>query len=328
MTRGVTNLGTGSIRRTSEETMKNKPKVSIVVLNYNNPNDTIECINSLMRNSYENFDVILIDNGSTDNSVELLKPIKYKNLIFIQNEKNLGFAGGCNVGIQYALQNGADYVLPLNNDTIIKEDFLDSLVGQASKYPDAGAIGPKIYFYDEPDKIWFAGGYIDWKYDGAHTGYGKLDDNKYNTEQSVEFITGCAMLIKREVIEKVGLLESSFFAYQEDVDFCVRVRKAGYKCIYIPYPEVWHKGGKTSKKQGRMSPFHRYLGTRNKIVLMKKNFGKLKFIDVLLREVFVVTPILIILYAYRRHFDLIPAQIQGIIDAIKNVNKYAQKGTE
>lgn len=314
--------GIGSIRHISEE-MKNKPKVSIVVLNYNNPNDTIECINSLMKNNYRNFDVILIDNGSTDNSVELLNSIKYKNLFFIQNEQNLGFAGGCNIGIRHALQNGAKYILLLNNDTVVKGDFLNSLIEQALKYPDAGAIGPKIYFYDEPDKIWFAGGYIDWKYDGAHTGYGKKDAEKYSTAKSVGFITGCAMLIKNEVIEKVGLLDTSFFAYQEDVDFCVRVRKARYTCIYLPYPAVWHRGGKTSKKHGRMSPFHRYLGTRNKLVLIKKNFRMLKLIDVFLREIFVVTPILIVLYVYRRHFDLIPAQIQGIIDAIIGRNKFS-----
>lgn len=302
--------------------MKNKPKVSLVVLNYNNPTDTIECISSLLKNSYENFEVILIDNGSTDNSVELLNSIHYKNVIFIQNEKNLGFAGGCNMGIRHALQNNADYILLLNNDTVVKEDFLDNLIEQALKYSDAGAIGPKIYFYDEPDKIWFAGGYIDWKYDGAHIGYGKLDDNIYNTERSVEFISGCALLIKSEVVEKVGLLDPSFFAYQEDVDFCVRIKNAGYKCLYIPYPHLWHKGGTTTKKQGRMSPFHRYLGTRNKLVLYRKNYGRLQFMGVLLHEIFLVTPILILLYIYRRHFDLISAQLQGMIDGLKGKNRH------
>lgn len=186
-----------------------KPKVAIIILNWNGWKDTIECLESLYQITYPNYDVIVVDNGSEDDSVERIKeyaeseikieskffeyapsnkPIKYieytreeaeagggkedkivdlssiRKMILIKNKQNLGFAGGCNVGIQYALQNGADYVLPLNNDTIIKEDFLDGFIGQASKYPDAGAIGPKIYFYDEPDKIWFAGGYIDWKY--------------------------------------------------------------------------------------------------------------------------------------------------------------------
>jgi len=280
-----------------------------------------------MKNDYENYEVILIDNGSTDNSQEVLKKLEleYSNLNFIINTKNLGFAEGNNIGIRAS--NG-DYVLLLNNDTVVKENFLTSLMNQASKYPDSGVIGTKIYFYDEPDKIWFAGGYIDWKYDGAHIGYGELDENKYNTDKSVEFITGCTFLIKREVIEKVGLLDSSFFAYQEDVDWCVRIKKTGYQCIYVPYPEVWHKAGRTSKKQGRMSPLHRYLGTRNKLVLIKKNFSKLKFMDALLREILLVTPVYVILYASRGHFDLIPAQLQGIIDALRNRNKYAQKDIE
>lgn len=303
-----------------------KPKVAVVILNYNNPHDTIECVNSLMRNSYENFEVILIDNGSTDNSVEMLKTLKYRNLTFIRNEKNLGFAGGCNIGIRHALRSGADYVLLLNNDTVVREDFLDSLMEQALKHPDAGVIGPKIYFYDESNKIWFAGGYIDWKYDGAHVGYGKPDAGEYNAEKPVEFVTGCAMLVKREVLERVGLLDSSLFLYQEDVDFCIRVRKAGYKCIYIPYPHVWHKGGATTKERRRMSPLHRYWGTRNKLALFRKNFGRLRFAEVVLREILVVTPILILLYAHRRHFDLIPAQLRGIIDGLKGKSNYPDEG--
>ncbi|VVB85579.1 Glycosyl transferase family group 2 [uncultured archaeon] len=196
---------------------------------------------------------------------------------------------------------------------------------QVSLHPEAGIFCPKIYFYNMPNIIWFAGGYIDWKYDGAHIGYGKIDNSSYDSPLVSDYVTGCAMLIKREVIEKIGLLDASFFAYQEDVDLCIRAHKAGYECMYIPYPHVWHKAGATSKKHERMSPFHRYLGTRNKLALVKKNFGIFWLMDALFRELFIVTPVYIILYLSRWHFDLIPAQFQGIIDGVRGKNKYLNK---
>lgn len=277
-----------------------------------------------MANNYPNFDVILIDNGSRDNSIEILSQLSYPNLLFIKNKQNLGFAEGNNIGIRHALENGADFVLLLNNDTIVKEDFISELIKQARKYPNAGAIGPKIYFLDRPNIIWFAGGYIDWKYDGAHFGYGEEDKGKYDVARRVDFISGCAMLLRRAALEKVGLLDSSLFAYHEDVDWCYRARKLGLECIYIPYPEVWHKGGSATKKKGRMSPFHRYLGTRNKIVVAKKNLGKNKFFDVLLREIFLVTPCYIALYSKRGHFDLLLAHLKGVIDALGGRNRVWQ----
>ncbi len=304
--------------------MNTKPEISVLILNYNNTNDTLECVHSLMKNNFNNYEIILIDNGSTDGSKEILKELesKYSNIIFIINKINLGFAEGANKGMSIAR---GDYILFLNNDTIVKEDFLDCLIKQASEHPDASIFCPKIYFYDRPDTIWFAGGYIDWKYQGAHIGYGRKDSNIYDTAATCEYVTGCAMLIKKEVIKKIGLFDESFFAYQEDVDLCIRARKAGYKCMYIPYPHVWHKEGATSKKQGRMSPFIVYLGTRNKLVMVRKNYSKLRFVDALLRELFIATPIYSLLYASRGHFDLPPARLQGIIDALNGKNKYLPK---
>jgi GT2 family glycosyltransferase len=130
------------------------------------------------------------------------------------------------------------------------------------------------------------------------------------------------MLMSRIALEKIGLLDSSLFAYHEDVDWCYRGRKLGFKCIYVPYPEVWHKGGATSKKEGRMSPMHRYLGTRNKLAVIKKNFGMMKFVEVLTREIFLVTPLYMALYTLRGHFDLISAHFEGIKDALKDRNKF------
>jgi GT2 family glycosyltransferase len=301
--------------------MNTQPKISVIIINFNNPFDTQECIHSLMKNEFNSYELILVDNGSTDNSRERLKDLisKYSNLTFITNKNNLGFAGGNNDAVKSAR---GDYILLLNNDTIVKDDFLAGLMKQASENPDATIFCPKIFFYDRPDTIWFAGGYIDWKNEGAHIGYEKKDNHAYDTAVICAYVTGCAMLIKKEVINKIGLFDESFFAYQEDVDFCVRARKAGYKCMYIPYPHVWHKAGLTSKKQGRTSPFMRYLGTRNKLTVVRKNYGKLRFVEALLRELFVMTPICILLYSSRGHFDLIPAQLQGIIDGIRGKNKY------
>lgn len=360
-----------TIESASRADIKNNPKVTILLLNYNDWKSAIECLESVYRTTYPNWEILVVDNGSENASVAKIKewaagnipvkskffgleekePIKYveelfydeeenkvkvsqkvqewdllppgQKLLILRIKRNRGFTGGNNIGMKYILrEKKTDYIVLLSNDVVVDDNFIGTLMKQASRYPDAGIFCTKIYFYDEPDTIWFAGGYIDWKNEGAHIGYEKKDNHAYDAAITCKYVTGCAMLIKKEVLEKIGLLDESFFAYQEDVDFCIRARKAGYKCMYIPSPRVWHKVGSTLKKEGRMSPLIRYLGTRNKLSMIRKNFGRLRLIEALLRELFVVTPVYIILYASRRHFDLIPAQFQGIIDALRGKNKY------
>ena len=242
-----------------------EPKISIVLLNLNQHRMTIDCIESLTENDYTNFEIILVDNGSTDNSVEIFEslPQKYQNLKFIKNRENLGFAEGNNVGIR---NSDGDYILLLNNDTIVKKDFLSSLVDATKKFPNAGAFGPKMYSYDKPLEIWHIGGEITKFLNFTHTPLKYKDSYK-----SVDWLSGCALMMNRETVEKVGLLNSSFFIYFEDVEWCIRAKKAGYDLIYVPNAELWHIGSVTSKERGGTT-FFIYYGYRNKLFILKKHY--------------------------------------------------------
>lgn len=220
------------------------PKVFIVILNWNGQKDTLACLNSLKNLDYSNFKIILIDNASTDNSVGVFKSQipNFKNKItLIENKDNLGFPAGNNVGIKYALKNNAEYVLLLNNDTVVDKDFLKEIVAAGEKNVLIGILGPKIYFFDDPKRIWFAGGKFNWISGSSHIGFGEIDKGQFEISKEVNFITGCAMLIKKEVFEKIGFLDGRFFLYYEDTDFCLRAKKRGFKCLFAPRAKIFHK---------------------------------------------------------------------------------------
>lgn len=249
-----------------------KPQVFIIILNHNTPEDVLECVSSVQNTDYPNFKIVVVDNGSEAQFLERLKRNLPSKIKLIETGENLGFAGGNNIGIKYALDHGADWVMLLNPDTVVDKHFLRKLINVSKKEPKAGLLGPKIYYYNEPQKIWFGGGKFGWIRGGRHLGWGKFDKkalkDKLNFKQ-VDYITGCALLIKKEVFEKIGLLAEEYFLYYEDTDFSLRSRKAGFKVIYVPGAKVWHKVSQTTKTFG--DPLiHRY-HTRNALLLVKRN---------------------------------------------------------
>lgn len=243
-------------------------KVFIVVLNWNGLGDTKECVYSLQKNIYCNFEIIIVDNGSSDNSAqELIK--EFPNIKLIENGDNLGFSGGNNVGIDYSLKHGADYILLLNNDTIVENDFLSELVKAGESDGEIGLLGSKICYHKEPRMIWFAGGKIDWmKIKGTHIGLDRPDDGKYDTGKEVDYLTGCCLLVKRSVFEKIGKLSEDYFLYYEDTDFCLRAKNAGFECVYVPKSKIYHKVSRSTKPG---SPSYIYYHTRNGLMLAKRN---------------------------------------------------------
>jgi GT2 family glycosyltransferase len=186
----------------------------------------------------------------------------------IETGANLGFTGGNNIGIRQALDAGADYILLLNNDTIVAPDMIDRLLEPMEKDPQIGVAGPTIYYFDQPHVVWSAGGSIDWKRGStAMTAIGSEDKGQFGSQpQEVEFVTGCALLARREVWDKVGLLDDRFFMYYEETEWCVRASQAGYKIVHVPLAMMWHK---ISNEARATSAHTHYYMVRNRLLFMR-----------------------------------------------------------
>lgn len=214
--------------------MKKYPKVFIVILNYNGKDVIKKCLTSVFKIDYPNFEVVFVDNNSTDGSLELVKS-NFSKANFIKNEENLGYASGNNIGIRFSLERMAEYVLVLNNDTEVEKDFLTKLIEVAEEDEKIGITSPVI-MDGNTKQIWFSGGKIDWlKMKTLHL-------QNVHTEAYFEsdFITGCSMLVKAEVFKKIGLFDEDFFLYWEDADFSLRSKKAGFKNIVVSASWIYH----------------------------------------------------------------------------------------
>ena len=242
-----------------------EPKVSIILVNYNGEKDTCECIKSLKKITYTNYEIIVVDNASQNQEyVESLLP---KDVIFIKSQDNLGFSGGNNLGIHYAINHGSDYVILLNNDTVVEKEFVIELLKTAQKKDDAGIITGKILYYSKPEYIWYAGGYMNLNRARIHHLHiREKEDTNDICEKSVSFATGCLMMMSKEVIEKVGVLDDAFFMYAEDAEYCARIRNAGYKIWYNPKAKIFHKVSASSGGAG--SKLSQYYRTRNELYLV------------------------------------------------------------
>lgn len=254
--------------------MSKYKNVSIILVNYNGYKDTIACLKSLEKIIYCHFNIIIVDNDSDNNEYEKLMDATSNlslKIDLLKSDSNLGFAGANNLAIRYCLETNiiSDYFLLLNNDTLVETNFIDELIKTAESDNEIGLVGSKIMYYPEREKIWYAGGMINWnKYTSIHYGDKQIDNGKYNEICEIDFITGCVMLIKLEVIKEVGLLPEDYFMYYEDFDYCVQVKDAGFKLYYTPKSIVYHKV--SSSTGGEESAFSLQYGTRNRRMVMKK----------------------------------------------------------
>ena len=231
-----------------EKTPLRQPKVSIIILTWNSYDVTRDCLLSLRKIDYPAFEVVLVDNGSVDGSGKKLAQ-DFPDVRVILNDKNLGFTGGNNVGMRDVLARGTDYLLLLNNDTIVAPNFLTELVKIAESDERIGMVNPKIYYFEPADKIWYAGGeYVPWKTFPVHFGLRESDVGSYDQTKEVSFVSGCALLVRAEAVRKVGLLDEIFFMGYEDVDWSVRTLRAGYKAMYVPASVVWHRDSYVTKQ--------------------------------------------------------------------------------
>ncbi len=217
------------------------PFVGIIVLNWNGLADTRECLQSLFRLTGPAPRIYVVDNGSSDDSVTLLHREFGERIVLMANSRNLLYAGGNNVGIVRALDDGCSHILLLNNDTIVDDLSLIELLKADKQHPNA-VLCPKIYYADRPDTIWYAGGKLNLRRARiAHRGIREIDQGQYDRPEKTAWATGCALFASRQVFETVGLLDETFQLYCEDVDFCLRALAAGFETFYVPQAKLWHK---------------------------------------------------------------------------------------
>lgn len=252
------------------------PLVHIILVNWNGYDDTVECVASCLQLDYAAYKTVIVDNGSGDGSGERLRSLydgEARVEVVLAGE-NLGFAGGNNLGIRRALDAGADYVWLLNNDTVVAPDALAALVSAALEHPEAGMIGSKVYYFDRPTTLWFAGGVIKPNRDGTtyHRGLEEQDTGQYDTSEYVDYVTGASLLASASLVREIGLMSEEYFLYWEEVDWCDRAAAAGHRSLYVPASRVWHKVGASLGKEN--SPAQTRYDARNRLIFYRNNRPK------------------------------------------------------
>lgn len=236
--------------------------ISIVILNWNGKKITEECLNSIKKQTFKNYEIILVDNASTDGSLEYLKK-KFPKISLIQNKENYGYAKGNNIGIKKAK---GEWILILNNDIILDKNFLKELDKHKNK---ADILGTKNYFYDKPKIIWAIGSKFNKFTMRANLIANKMQDSKEIDKMKIDHAVGSVMLVNKKVFEKAGHLNEDYFVYFEETEFQLRAQEHGFKISWIPSAKLWHKVGFSTG--GGRTPLSAYYLTRNRAYTIKKH---------------------------------------------------------
>jgi len=293
------------------------PSVYCVVLNMNGKTLLLESLESIMKMTYPNFKVVVVDNGSTDESPDAVRT-QYPSVTVLENGKNLGFGEGNNVGIRYSLKQGAEWIFLLNNDIAVDPEMLTELMKAASSDELIGILSPKIYYYSEPNKIWYAGGKVNY-FTGiiSHRGLREMDSGQYDQVEETDYITGCAFLIKRKVVESVGMFDPIYFPiYSEDADWSVRTQRAGYHLVYVPHAKLWHKVSAFSG--GGLTPYKTRLKVEHNLIFFKR-FARWYHWITIPWCVGGMTIFFILKQLLKGNFKIITSLFKGFKDAIRRI---------
>lgn len=249
-------------------------KVAIIIINWNSFDYTNDCLLSLAEIEGDMAEVILVDNASTDDSLQRLKD-SYPALHYVENNDNLGFSEGNNRGIDYALAQGFEYLLLLNNDTFVAPNFLTEMMEVLESDESVGAVQPKIYYNHDRNLIWSAGGKFSTAFTRSWTiGNDKPDRGAYDEQIEIDWITGCAFLVRSEIVKEIGGLSNLFFyGCFDDVEWSLRIKSAGHRLIYCPTSVIYHAVAASSSgskgKEGVLKPFFHYMVNRNHLILLR-----------------------------------------------------------
>ena len=304
----------------------NKP-LAIVIINWNSYQVTKHTLQSLANTVYQKYDIILVDNYSTDNSGEKLKA-EFSNVVFIQSKENKGFAGGNNLGLKYVLENGYEYVLMLNSDVEVEPTFLEPLIDKLESSNSIGAVQPLIYFYHDHELVWNAGSKYNKLLGIASTPqYNKRDVGQTlrNTQNNIDWISGCAFMVKTEVLKMAGLFQSDYFMYYEDVDLSFRIKQAGYTLAYEPSSVIYHIAGHSQKSEtktseGYVSPNVHYYNSRNRIWFLKKHTQVIYLPTVIIYQVFYALAVSLY-FIIRGRWGKLNAWNKGILHGVTKSSK-------
>ena len=299
----------------------NKPSIAVILVNWKKYNLTSNCIDSLNKSNYKNFKIILVDNEYSEKSLIDLRN-KHKELIVFKEKNNLGFAGGNNIGIRYALENDYDYIMLLNNDTEVKENFILPLVERIEKDHFLGAVQPLILNFSNKSIIWNAGGKLN-KFLGLTST--RLNNNKLNSsivfDDYTDWISGCCILIKSEILTKVGLLDEKFFNYYEDVDWSLRMKNLGYDLGFVKESIIYHHGSSSSRnkktKEGVISSKIHYFNIRNHILLLKKHKNLFNFFGIVFFQI-IKTTSYIFYFLIKFRFNKLTMVLKGLKHGLNN----------
>jgi len=293
------------------------PLVSVIIVNWNGGKVFSDCLNSLSKISYKNYELIIVDNGSTDGSDNVGK--KYRVNKFIKNKSNVGFAEANNQGIKVSR---GKYLLLLNNDTLVTKDFLNIMILKMEEDKSVGVMQPKIFMIDKPGHLDNAGSFLTWSGFLFHNGYGEKDSKEFDKERKVHTAKGACMLIRAEVVEKLGLFDPDFVSYFEESDFCSRVWLAGFSVLYYPKARIYHKVGFTSKKLDQFSV--NYHSLKNRIVSYLKNFGSLGLIIIFIPHIAILF-FLILIYLIKLDFGKVGMVLKAFWWNLLNLGKTIAK---
>lgn len=285
----------------------NTPTISFITVCYNGLNDTCELIESLHKTIRSvSYEIIVVDNASAKDEAEVLQCL-FPGIKAIRSARNLGFAGGNNLGIREAK---GKYIFLINNDTYLQEDGLPYLIERLESAPKIGAVSPKIRFAFPPRNIQFAGftplSFATLRNESI--GFGRPDDGKFDTPHTSPYLHGAAMMLKREAIEKIGPMPEIYFLYYEELDWCMSLNRAGYELWYEPRCTVFHK---ESQSTGRSSPLRTFYMTRNRMLFAQRNLHGMERVLSILYQVAVVVPKSMLIHALKREWTLAKASLKG-----------------
>ncbi|MBC8175042.1 MAG: glycosyltransferase family 2 protein [Candidatus Marinimicrobia bacterium] len=264
------------------------PSVTVIILNWNGKDLTMDCLKSLEKVTYPNVNFLVVDNGSTDGSVELIKK-QFLTIDVLALSNNLGYAGGNNEGFNHLKNNPPDYLIFLNNDTTVDQDFIQPLIRYLEDDPTVGQTVPKIFFTNDPERIWYGGGRVNlWMGMIYHRGIRKIDDIRFDNPEKTDYATGCCFCIRTKDFAEMGGFDESFSMYGEDVDLSLRIQKLGKTVYFIPTSKVWHKV--SASIGGNISIEKLLRKSRGLIRLFMKHCNRLQQVTVILCWILVVLP--------------------------------------